>query len=105
MIVKYVESAHNGIQSQTLARYAIGCVLRGTKHIYDGDKRQVLNRGDVFYMGVGRHYVEHVPDGSQPFEQILFYYTPAVAGCFFRFHGQLSPYPLSRFRLSSQSPR
>lgn len=77
MIVKYVESARNGIQSQTLSRYAIGCVLRGTKHIYDGDKREVLNRGDVFYMGVGRHYVEHVPESSQPFEEILYYYTPA----------------------------
>lgn len=77
MIVKYVETARNGIQSQTLARYAIGCVLRGTKYIYDGDKRQILNRGDVFYMGVGRHYVEHVPDNGQPFEQIMYYYTPA----------------------------
>lgn len=77
MIVKYVETTHNGIQSQTLARYAIGYVLRGTKCIYNGDKRQILNRGDVFYIGVGRHYVEDIPDGGQPFEQILFYYTPA----------------------------
>lgn len=77
MIVKYVETTHNGIQSQTLARYAIGYVLRGTKYIYNGDKRQILNRGDVFYVGVGRHYVENIPDGGQPFEQILFYYTPA----------------------------
>ena len=77
MIVKYIETTHNGIQSQTLARYAIGYVLRGTKYIYDGDKRQLLSRGDVFYMGVGRHYVEHVPENGQPFEQIMFYYTPA----------------------------
>ena len=38
MIVKYVESLHNGIQSQALSRYAIGYILRGTKYIYDGDK-------------------------------------------------------------------
>lgn len=36
MIVKYVESLHNGIQSQALSRYAIGYILRGTKYIYDG---------------------------------------------------------------------
>ena len=42
MIVKYVESLHNGIQSQALSRYAIGYILRGTKYIYDGDKRQTL---------------------------------------------------------------
>lgn len=47
MIVKYVEALHNGIQSQALSRYAIGYILRGTKYIYDGDKRQTLTRGDV----------------------------------------------------------
>ena len=52
MIVKYVESLHNGIQSQALSRYAIGYILRGTKYIYDGDKRQTLSRGDVFYLGI-----------------------------------------------------
>lgn len=35
MIVKYLESLHNGIQSQILSRYAIGYILRGTKYIYD----------------------------------------------------------------------
>lgn len=52
MIVKYLESLHNGIQSQILSRYAIGYILRGTKYIYDGDKRQTLARGDVFYLGL-----------------------------------------------------
>lgn len=66
MIVKYLESLHNGIQSQILSRYAIGYILRGTKYIYDGDKRQTLARGDVFYLGLGHHYIENVPDGSQP---------------------------------------
>ncbi|WP_308659404.1 AraC family transcriptional regulator [uncultured Alistipes sp.] len=77
MIVKYVETLHNGIQSQALSRYAIGYVLRGTKYVYDGDKRQAFNRGDVFYLGLGHHYVENVPENGQPFEQVLFYYTPA----------------------------
>lgn len=51
MIVKYVETLHNGIQSLALSRYAIGYILRGTKYVYDGDKRQAFNRGDVFYLG------------------------------------------------------
>lgn len=77
MIVKYVETLHTGIQSQTLSRYAIGYVLRGTMYIYDGDRRQSLKRGDIFYLGIGHHYIEHYPENGQPFEQILFYYTPA----------------------------
>lgn len=78
MIVKYVDSLHSGIQSQSLARYAIGSVLRGTKHIYDGDRRLSLKRGDLFYLGIGHHYIEHTPDDNgQPYEEILFYYTPA----------------------------
>lgn len=77
MIVKYVETAHNGIQSQNLSRYAIGYVLRGTKYIYDGDQRISVERGNLFYLGIGHHYVENVPENTQPFEQILFYYTPS----------------------------
>lgn len=77
MIVKYVENANNGVRSQNLSRYAIGYVLRGTKYIYDGDQRVCLSRGDVFYLGIGHHYTEDVPEKGQPFEQILVYYTPA----------------------------
>lgn len=77
MIVKYVETSRNGIQSQTLSRYAIGYVLRGSKYIYDGDQRIQLTRGDVFYLGIGHHYTEDVPENGQPFEQILVYYTPS----------------------------
>lgn len=77
MIAKYVENSHTGIQSQTLSRYAIGYVLRGTKYIYDGDQRIRLTRGDLFYLGIGHHYTENVPENGQPFEQILVYYTPA----------------------------
>jgi len=76
MIARYVESTRNGIQSHTLARYAIGYIVRGTKYMYYGDTRQTLTRGDLFYLGIGHHYIENVPDNGQPFEQILFYYTP-----------------------------
>lgn len=77
MIVKYVDALHSGIRSLSLSRYAIGYVLRGTMYIYDGDRRRTLNRGDVFYLSVGHHYIEHVPENGQSFEQIFYYYTPA----------------------------
>lgn len=77
MIVKFVEHFHNGVQSHTLSRYAIGYVARGEKHIYNGDKRQTISKGEVFFLGIGTHYTEEVPDESNVFEQILFYYQPA----------------------------
>ena len=78
IIVKLVETRRHGIQSESLTRYAIGCVLHGTKYIYEGDRRQLLTRGDIYYMGIGHHYVEHIPDAAgQPFEEIRYYYTPA----------------------------
>ena len=43
MIVKFVEHFHNGVQSHTLSRYAIGYIVRGEKHIYNGDKRQTIS--------------------------------------------------------------
>lgn len=76
MIVKYVETLHSGIQTHQLSRNAIGYILRGTMHVYEGDKRETLTRGDVFYLGIGRHYIERCPENSQPFEQVMFYYAP-----------------------------
>lgn len=77
MIVKFVEHFHNGVQSHTFSRYAIGYIVRGTKYIHNGDKRRTISKGDVFYLGIGTHYTEEVPDESNTFEQILFYYQPA----------------------------
>ncbi len=77
MIVKYVETTNSGIQSYVLSRYAIGYVLRGSKYIYSGDKRKCIQKGDVFYLGVGHHYIEDVPDEGSSFEQITFYYSPS----------------------------
>lgn len=76
MIVKYVEHFHTGIQSHTLSRYAIGYVVRGVKHIYNGDQRRTASKGDIFFMGIGTHYTEEIPEGNHAFEQILFYYQP-----------------------------
>ncbi len=77
LIVKFVETDRRGIQSQSLDRYAIGCVICGTKYIYEGEQRQTLTRGDIYYMGIGHHYVEHIPDADQPYREIRYYYTPA----------------------------
>lgn len=75
-IVKYVEKTHTGIETIQLSRYAIAYITRGRQYIYDGDRRRQINRGEILYLGIGRHYIESVPEHDQPFEQILFYYTP-----------------------------
>ncbi len=77
MVVKYSDPHHNGIQSMVLSRYAIGYILRGTMYVYEGDKCQVLSRGEVFYLGIGHHYVETIPESGQAFESIYVYYTPS----------------------------
>lgn len=76
-IVKQIAPTHNGLQSHALSRYAIGYVLRGVKYIYNGDTRREVARGDLFYLGIGMHYTEELPEGGQPYEEIVFYYTPA----------------------------
>lgn len=76
IIVKYMGTSNNGIQSHPQSRYAIGYILRGTKFVYRGDHCERLTKGDVFYMGVGCHYTEDVPDENNKFEQITFYYSP-----------------------------
>lgn len=76
MVVKYVETQSGGVRSITLSRYAIGYIVHGTKYIHSGDKRKCLTRGDLFYLGIGLHYTEELPEADHPFEQIVFYYTP-----------------------------
>jgi len=73
-IVKYTQSSRNAIQSMTLHRQAIGYVLRGKKHLYYGDSCREVNAGDLFFLGVGTHYVDDVPEENRSFEQIVFYY-------------------------------
>ena len=75
-IVKYVEKTHTGIETINLSRHAIAYIVRGRQYIYDGDRRRVVNRGELLYLGVGRHYVESIPENGQPFEQIFIYFTP-----------------------------
>ena len=77
-IVKYVEGMRAGIQLLNLSRCAIGYVVRGEKHIYYGDSHHTISRGDIFYLGVGSHYVEDIPEEGRPFEQIVTYYSPAL---------------------------
>ena len=77
-IVKYVGANYAGIQMLTLSRYAIGYVVRGTKHIYYGDACHTVSKGEIFYMGVGNHYVEDILEDSRPFEQIIVYYSPEL---------------------------
>ena len=77
-IVKYVESARAGIQLLKLSRCAIGYVVRGEKHIYYGDTKYVIPSGHMFFLAVGNHYVEDLPEEGRPFEQIVVYYSSSL---------------------------
>lgn len=79
MIVKYVQSSHNGIQAISLYRHTIGFLLKGRKYLYDGDVRREIRAGELFYLSIGTHYIEDVPEENRSFEQIVFYYdTPQM---------------------------
>lgn len=75
-VVKYVEQVASGVRSQYYSRNAVGYVVQGTKYIHSGDQRQCLHKGDIFFLGIGIHYTEELPEGDHPYEQIVFYYSP-----------------------------
>lgn len=77
-IVKYTEDNYGGIHLTRLSRNALGYVVRGTKHIYYGDMHYTVTRGDIFFMGVGNHYVENLPEEGHAFEQVVVYYSPEL---------------------------
>lgn len=74
-IVKVVLSARNDIHCHSLSRHAIGYMLRGRKYIYSGDVRHEVKQGDLFYLNIGSHYLEDIPDADHHCEQIVFFYT------------------------------
>ncbi len=80
MIVKFSQPYSNGIQSHNISRHTIGYVLRGRKFIYNGDARQEVKRGEMFFLAKGHHYTEDVPEEGQAFEQIACYYSPDQLG-------------------------
>ena len=75
-IARYVETNYVGIRLEQLSRVAIGYVQRGEKHIYYGDSRHIIQRGELFYLGIGNHYIENIPEEGKGFEQIVIYYSP-----------------------------
>ncbi len=75
VIVKYVQPVRSDLQLHTFARHGIGYVMRGRKYIYSGDVRHEVKSGDLFYLNIGNHYTEDVPEEDHPFEQIVFFYT------------------------------
>ena len=52
--------------------------MRGHKNIYYGDTHYTISRGEIFYLGVGNHYIEDISDDGRPFEQIVVYYSPQL---------------------------
>ncbi|MFI3323549.1 MAG: AraC family transcriptional regulator [Rikenellaceae bacterium] len=75
MIVRFSTSMNCGIEPLTIARHAIGYVVRGEKYIYDGDSSLHAQRGDIFFMGKGLHHIENVSEKFSHFEQIVFYFS------------------------------
>jgi AraC-like DNA-binding protein len=75
VIVRSTESHMTGIRSFVATRYVIGYILSGYKFIYTGDLRCQATPGDIFFLCKGTHYIEEVPEGRKPFEQIMFFYT------------------------------
>lgn len=76
VIVKTTEAERPGIRSFDVKRCVLGYVLSGSKHIHIGDVRRDIRAGDIFFLSRGTHYIEEVPEGRKPFEQVLFFYSP-----------------------------
>lgn len=74
-IVRESQAAGDGIRPQVLSSPMIGYVVRGRKHIYYGDQRYEVQRGDLFYLPPGQHYTEALPEQGKTFEQISFFYS------------------------------
>ena len=81
IIIKNTVSKSDGIKSQILSRYCIGYVIKGVKYLYSADgSPRIVKAGEIFYMNIGQHYTDNIPDKDKPYEEVLFYYTPEIIG-------------------------
>jgi AraC-like DNA-binding protein len=69
-----------GMHSFVATRYVLGYVVSGYKFIYTGDLRNEVTPGDIFFLAKGTHYVEEIPNGQKPFEQVMFFYSSEQIG-------------------------
>lgn len=76
IITRKIQVQRTGIEAYPLSRYALGYVVNGRKYVYYGDTRYEIGHDHLFYLGMGNHYVEDIPEGGQPYEQIVFHYSP-----------------------------
>lgn len=77
IVVKSTASHNVGVEQTRLTRNAIGYVIKGEKFIHNDDRFTKVEAGDIFFLGQGSHYIENTPTTSDPFEQLIFYYTPS----------------------------
>lgn len=76
IVVKYTTTNNVGVEQTRLSRNSIGYVIKGEKYIHDDDRFFKVTAGDIFFLGQGSHYIENIPPTKEPFEQIVFYYSP-----------------------------
>ncbi len=73
-IVRIVLPQNEGMKRCIMSRRAIGYVIAGKKHIYNGDECSVAKAGDLFYLDVGSHWIENFPPKDGNYEHLIFYY-------------------------------
>lgn len=74
-IVRLMQKEHGGMVLHRQNRDAVGYIMNGTKYFYDGDRRKEAKSGEMFYLPKGYKYIENMPNGEEPYEEIVFYYS------------------------------
>lgn len=74
-IVRYIDPSNGDVQVHYFSRCAIGYIFHGEKSIYYGDRCYKFYPGEIFFLGMGSHYIRNSAEQGHPFEQILFYYS------------------------------
>lgn len=69
-ITMFRQINRSGVHNIDLNQSLMGYVVSGTKIIYHSDRKTEAKAGDIFYLPPTVHYVEEIPDGDIPFEQI-----------------------------------
>lgn len=70
-ILRLRHSGDNGVNRVYNKHHIVGFVVHGILVVYNGSTTTYFNKGDIYFLRVGAHYLEHLPTGGRPYEEIV----------------------------------
>lgn len=64
-------SGDNGVNRVHNTHHIVGFVIHGSLVVYSGHKTTRISKGEIYFLRVGTHYLEHITTSGRPYEELI----------------------------------